>query len=64
VRSALGYEGTVRVQGASELDWTQGKFAGQEVRDLILLGLAAFLFVEQLLAMRLSFHPATGEVRG
>lgn len=57
IRSALGFEGTVRIQAAGDLDWAQGKFAGQEVRDLILLLLAGLLIVEQLLAMKLSFHP-------
>jgi len=57
IQAALEYEGTVRIQAASDLDWAQGKFAGQEVRDLILFLLAGLLFIEQLLAMKLSFHP-------
>lgn len=59
IRAALGFAGTVRIQSAEALDWTQGKFAGQEVRDLILLLLAGLLFAEQLLAMKLGFHPVS-----
>lgn len=58
IRTAFQEAGGVRIQSSSELDWTQGKFAGQEVRDVILLLLALLLVAEQFLAMKLSFHPA------
>jgi hypothetical protein len=59
IRARLGSDIPVRIQEFGNFDWIQGKQAGQEIRDLILFGLLGLLLLEQLLAMRLSFHPKT-----
>lgn len=61
LRSALGLPG-VRIHPFGELSLGQGKFSGQEVRDLLLLILAAVLIGEQLLAWKTSYHLPMREV--
>lgn len=56
IRRRLGNETRIRIQEYGNFDWIQGRQAGQEVRDLILLIILAVLLGEQLLAMRLSYH--------
>jgi hypothetical protein len=63
IRTRLGSDVPVRIQEFGSFDWIQGKQAGQEIRDLILFGLLGILLLEQLLAMRLSFHPKTAGAR-
>ena len=61
---AAGWEAprSWRIQEYGDLESIQGKPAGQEVRDLILGALVLFLLAEQLLAMKLSYHPKTAGV--
>lgn len=61
LRSALGLPG-VRIHPFGELALGQGKFSGQEVRDLLLLILAVVLIGEQLLAWKTSYHLPMREV--
>ena len=56
MRTRLGSGSTIRIQEYGNFDWVQGRQAGQEVRDLLLLIILLVLLCEQLLAMRLSFH--------
>ena len=59
IRRRIGADVPIQIQEFGNFDWVQGKQAGQEIRDFILMALLAVLVVEQLLAMRLSFHPKT-----
>jgi hypothetical protein len=49
----------VQIQDYGQFDWIQGKQDGQEIRDIVLATLVVILLIEQLLALRLSFHPKT-----
>lgn len=55
MRRRLG-NSRIRIQEFGDLSWVQGRQAGQEVRDLILLAILLVLLGEQLLAMRMSYH--------
>lgn len=57
LKARIGSEVPVMVQEPGEFNWLNAEQAGQEVHDLILLGLLAILLCEQLLAWRLSYHP-------
>ena len=59
IRRRLGNDTQIRIQEFGNFDWIQGRQAGQEVRDFLLLIILAVLLGEQWLAMRLSFHPST-----
>jgi len=61
IRGPFGANMTIQEPG--DFAWIQGKQAGQEIRDLILMALLGILLIEQLLAMRLSFHPRTAGAR-
>ena len=61
VRRRLGTDNHIRIQEYGNFDWIQGRQAGQEVRDLLLLLILVILLAEQWMAMRLSFHPTTGQ---
>ena len=41
----------------ARFQWIEGHSASQEARTLLLLVLAVMLVVEQLFALRLSYHP-------
>lgn len=60
MRTRLGSDNQIRIQEYGNFDWIQGRQAGQEVRDLLLLIILFVLLAEQLLAMRLSFHSRGG----
>lgn len=57
IKQRVGADVTVQIQEAGAFEWIHGQQAGQEIHDVILLVLLAVLLGEQLLAMRLSFHP-------
>ncbi|MBI5760760.1 MAG: BatA domain-containing protein [Planctomycetales bacterium] len=57
IKQRVGTNVTVQIQEAGAFEWIHGQQAGQEVHDLILIILLIVLLGEQLLAMRLSFHP-------
>lgn len=57
IRQRLGNGTQIRIQEFGNFDWIQGRQAGQEVRDFILIVILIVLLGEQWLAMRLSFHP-------
>ena len=59
IRRRLGNGTQIRIQEFGNFDWIQGRQAGQEVRDFLLLIILAVLLGEQWLAMRLSFHATT-----
>ncbi len=59
IRQRLGGGTQIRVQEFGDFDWIQGRQAGQEVRDFLLILILTVLLVEQWLAMRLSFHSFT-----
>lgn len=56
IRRRLGNGTQIRIQEFGNFDWIQGRQAGQEVRDFLLLIILAVLLGEQWLAMRMSFH--------
>ncbi|MEX1228908.1 MAG: BatA domain-containing protein [Planctomycetaceae bacterium] len=60
IRQMLGDGSRVQIHEPGDFQWIQGKEAGQEVRNAILIALFALLAGEQLLACRLSFHPTAG----
>ncbi len=60
IRRRLGSGSRIRIQEFGNFDWIQGRQAGQEVRDLILLVILIVLLGEQLLAMRMSYHINAG----
>jgi hypothetical protein len=49
----------VSIQEPGQFAWLQGQEAGSEIRQGLLWILLALLLLEQLLAYRLSYHPAT-----
>jgi hypothetical protein len=57
IRKRLGGAARVQIQDYGQFDWIQGTPAGEMNRDILLIVLIVILLVEQLLALRLSFHP-------
>lgn len=57
IRQMLADGSRVQIHEPGDFQWIQGKEAGQEVRNAILIALFLLLAGEQLLACRLSFHP-------
>jgi hypothetical protein len=56
IRKQIGDNLDVQIQEPGEFAWIAGRDAGQEVRLWLLIALVVFLFGEQLLGYRLSFH--------
>lgn len=59
LRKRVGEAGGVSIQEPGQFAWLQGQEAGSEIRQWLLWGLLALLLGEQLLAYRMSYHPAT-----
>ncbi len=59
LRRQIGEDVNVQIQEPGDPAWIQGKEAGQEVRERLLILLMIVLFAEQMLAYRLSYHPKT-----
>src|SRR5207248_1245038 len=57
IRKQLGDKVRVSIQDPGEFSWIAGRDIGHEIRDWLLMLLAAILIAEQLLAYRLSYHP-------
>ncbi|HLQ45020.1 MAG TPA: hypothetical protein VK137_09850, partial [Planctomycetaceae bacterium] len=57
IRKQLGDKVRVSIQDPGELSWIAGRDIGHEIRDWLLMLLAAILIAEQLMAYRLSYHP-------
>jgi len=57
MRERVGPETPLQIQEVGSFDWIHGEQAGQEIHDLVLLALLALLLCEQLLALKLSYHP-------
>ena len=62
IRKHLGQDVRLRIQEPGSFQWIEGRDAGQEVRQALLVLLIVILIAEQLLAYRLSYHPKRGEV--
>ncbi len=58
IRKQLGDKVSVSIQETGEFSWIAGRDVGHEIRDMLLMLLAAILLAEQVLAYRLSYHPA------
>lgn len=56
IKQRLGSGSRIKVQEFGDFSWIQSRQAGQEIRDMLLYAILALLLVEQLLAMRLSYH--------
>lgn len=56
LRKSIGPDVQLQIHDPGTFDWIEGKDAGQEVRQFLLILLLAFLIAEQLLAYRLSYH--------
>lgn len=63
LRERVGTDVPLLIQEVGDFDWVHGEQAGQEIHDFVLFLLLAFLVCEQLLALRLSYHPKPNEVR-
>ena len=59
LRERVGTDVKLLIQEVGDFDWVHGEQAGQEIHDFVLILLLAFLLCEQLLALRLSYHPKT-----
>jgi hypothetical protein len=59
IRKRLGGAARAHIQDYGQFDWVQGNRKKEDVRDYVLAILVVILLVEQLLALRLSFHPKT-----
>ncbi len=57
LRKNVGSEVPLKIQEVDQFDWIHGEHAGQDLHDLVLIGLLIFLVCEQMMALRLSFHP-------
>ncbi|HUQ70279.1 MAG TPA: BatA domain-containing protein [Planctomycetaceae bacterium] len=62
LRKRIGDSGSVSIQEPGQFTWLQGQEAGSEIRQWLLWGLLALLLGEQVLAYRMSYHPATRAV--
>jgi hypothetical protein len=60
IRKQLDNNLSVEIQEPGQFSWIEGKDAGQEVRQWILILLIAFLLAEQFMGYRLSFHSRGG----
>lgn len=60
----LADAGPVRIQEPGQFQWLQGEEAGSEIRTALLWLLLGLLVFEQLLAYRLSYHPAMRPAAG
>ena len=62
IRKQLDDNLRVEIQEPGQFSWIEGKDAGQEIRQWLLILLIAFLLAEQLMGYRLSFHARGGAV--
>jgi uncharacterized membrane protein len=60
IRKQLDNNLSVEIQEPGQFSWIEGKDAGQEVRQWILILLIGFLLAEQFMGYRLSFHTRGG----
>lgn len=63
ILNRLGDDVHVSIQEPGTVRWIEGRDAGQEIRQLLLMALVAALLIEQMLAYRFSYHPAAAEGR-
>ena len=57
LHKAIGRDVPVQIHEPGDRKWIRGKDAGQEVRNVLLMLLAALLVAEQLFAYKVSYHP-------
>jgi len=62
LRKQIGTDVQVQIQEPGEFQWIQGKEAGHEIRNALLILLILFLLAEQMLAYKLSYHTQTRRV--
>jgi hypothetical protein len=56
IRKQLGDKVRVSIHEPGQFSWIAGRDIGHEIRDWLLILLAAILVAEQFLAYRLSYH--------
>jgi len=57
ILGAIDGQGQIQIHEAGSFGWIEGKDAGQDIRDALLVLLVAALVIEQILAFRMSYHP-------
>jgi hypothetical protein len=56
MQQRLGSGSRIKIQEFGDFSWIKSRQAGQEIREMLLYLILAVLLIEQLLAMRLSYH--------
>ena len=63
IRRRLGPEVKVQIQEVGEFNWVHGEESTQEIHDYVLMALLVILLAEQMMALRLSYHPKVAGAR-
>ncbi len=63
IKSRLGPDTPVQIQQVGNFSWIHGEESGQEIQDAVLYFLLACLVFEQVLALKLSYHPRLAGAR-
>ena len=63
LRERVGSDVKMSIQEVGSFDWIYGEQAGQEIHDYVLMLLLGVLLFEQLLAMKMSYHPRAAGVQ-
>jgi hypothetical protein len=63
IKRKLGPDVTAQIQEVGDFNWVRGEETTREIHDYVLVILLVILLAEQAMALRLSNHPKTGEVR-
>ena len=63
VSKRLGAEAKIQIQEAGDFNWVQGEDSTRDIHDFVLMVLLAVLLAEQMMALRLSYHPRAAGAR-
>jgi len=63
IKRRLGPDVKVQIQEVGDFNWVHGEESTREIHDYVLMLLLIILLAEQVMALRLSYHPKTAGVR-
>lgn len=62
IAARIGPGTSVAIQSAGDFGWVHAEETGREVHDYVLMGLLVLLLCEQLLSLKLGYHPKPARV--
>lgn len=63
IKKRLGPDVKAQIQEFGEFNWVHGEESTQEIHDYVLMALLIILLAEQVMALKLSYHPKTAGAR-